>query len=229
MRIFKFKSWLQHHWDQALIVLMLILANQTLFNGEVNSTLIYHPVPVGAGEWWRLFSYAFVHVSGYHFLLDAGAFLFLYNGLNQTRWITRLIILTACSIGSLSFGVWFGAADQLGLAGLSGVDHGLMTICALQLMGSDEHRWWGVAGLVLMMGKSVVELATGQVVFGSLHGGLCGVPVAASHAGGTLAGLLVFWALSAAENGYSTYHNIGNVDGFKKSLQSCHSRAGGCT
>jgi rhomboid family GlyGly-CTERM serine protease len=190
------KRWLQHHWDHVLLILMLIAANQTLLEGTVNKALIYHPLPVGAGEWWRLISYTFVHVSGYHLLLDAGGLLLLYNGLNQPRGTTRLMILAACSSGGLLFGVWLGAADRLGLAGLSGVDHGLMAFYALQQMGSSEHHPWGLVGLLLIIGKSMVELATGHVVFGSLHGGLCGVPVAASHAGGTLAGMLVFWVLA---------------------------------
>ena len=187
----------KHHWDLMALSLLLILANRTLLDSTVNSAWTYHPIPLEAGEWWRLASYAFVHLSWYHLLLDAGAFFLLYTGLKQTRCAVRLAILAACSAGSLLFGVWLGTAQQLGLAGLSGVDHGLMAIAALQLMRSADQRKWGLAGLALVVGKSAFELATGHVVFGALHGGMCGIPVAASHAGGVLAGMLAFMALES--------------------------------
>jgi rhomboid family GlyGly-CTERM serine protease len=181
-----------------------MIANRTLLVGSVNDALVYHPFFVGAGEWWRLISYPLVHLSWYHLLLDVGAFYLLYTGMTEKRHWRKLLMIAACSAGSLFFGVWLGEAQNLGLAGLSGIDHGLMAFSALQMMQTAAHRELGLACFVLVIGKSVYELATGQVLFLALHTDLCGTPIAASHAGGVLAGLLVFWlfdAMKVHENG----------------------------
>ncbi len=186
----------RNHWDLLVLTALLVLVNRPLFYGAVNSALIYHPAPVGAGEWWRLISYPFVHLSWYHLMLDAGAFYLLYTGLEEKRCSRKLVILAACSASSLLFGVCLGGAQNLGLAGLSGVAHGLMAFAALEMARSAGRRHLGLVCLFLVLGKSVYELATGDVVFSSLHMDLCGTPVAASHGGGVLAGVLVFWMLN---------------------------------
>jgi len=187
---------LRQHWDLIALTLLLMIANRTLLVGSVNDAMVYHPFFVGAGEWWRLISYPLVHLSWYHFLLDAGAFYLLYTGIAEKRPGKKLLMISACSAGSLFFGVWLGEAQNLGLAGLSGVDHGLMAFSALQMMRIATHRELGLACFALVIGKSVYELATGEAIFLALHADLCGTPIAASHAGGVLAGILVFWLLN---------------------------------
>lgn len=188
---------LRRHWDLAVLTLLLMIANRTLLVGSVNDALVYHPFFVEAGEWWRLISYPLVHLSWYHLILDAGAFYLLYSCLVEMRPGRKLLMIAACSAGSLFFGARLGEVQTLGLAGLSGIDHGLMAISALQMMRTTAHRKIGLACFVLVLTKSVYELATGQVLFLALHTDLCGTPIAASHAGGVLAGLLVFWLLDA--------------------------------
>jgi len=188
---------LRHHWDLIALTLLLMIANRTLLAGSANDALVYHPFLVGAGEWWRLISYPWVHLSGYHLLLDAGAFYLLYTGLAEKRPGRKLLILSACSAGSLLFGIWRGEAQTLGLAGLSGIDHGLMAFGALQMVRTAGQRKLGLACFSLVMGKSVYELATGKAIFLAFHTDFCGTPIAASHAGGALAGIVVFWLLKA--------------------------------
>ena len=195
---------MRRHWDLIALTFLLMIANRTLWVGSINDALVYHPFFVGAGEWWRLISYPLVHLSWYHLLLDVGAFYLLYTGMTEKRCWRKLLMIAACSAGSLFFGVWLGEAQNMGLAGLSGIDHGLMAFSALQMMRTAEQRNLGLVCFVLVIGKSVYELATGQVLFLALHTNLCGTPIAASHAGGVLAGLLIFWlrkADNAVQNG----------------------------
>jgi len=186
---------LRQHWDIVVISLLLALSNRSLLNGCVNSDLIYHPLAVGAGEWWRLLSYSLVHISWYHLLLDAGAFYLLYTGLEEKRNLQKGLLLMICSSASLMFAVYFGTAQEFGLAGLSGLDHGLMAFYALEMMRSDRHRKLGLFCIALVLAKSIFELVTGEVFFAALHHDLCGIPVAASHMGGVLAGMVSFWVL----------------------------------
>ncbi len=186
---------LRQHWDIVVISLLLALSNRSLLNGCANSELIYHPLAVGAGEWWRLLSYPLAHLSWYHLLLDAGAFYLLYTGLGEMPKLRKILILMICSSASLVFAVYLGTAQAFGLAGLSGLDHGLMAFSALEMIRSDRNRKLGLSCIALVLAKSIFELVTGEVFFVALHRDLCGIPVAASHLGGVLAGMVSFWVL----------------------------------
>ncbi len=189
------------HWDHLILMALLLFANRSLLAGEVRHDLIYLADPVAQGQWWRLLTYPLVHLSWYHLALDAGAFILLYRGLKVAAPSRRLLILVVCSTASLLIGIWFGEVRHLGLAGLSGIDHGLLAITALKMIQSSGQRNWGVAALLLVVGKSFYELLTGDVLFEALHGGLCGIPVGACHAGGVLGGFLAFWMLKDLETG----------------------------
>jgi rhomboid family GlyGly-CTERM serine protease len=189
--------FLSTRWDLLGWILLLLWVNRPLLHGTINSALMYQSAPVALGQWWRLLTYPLVHLSWYHLVLDGGAFLLLYTSLMEPRRPARLVIMAACSAVSLAFSVWLGEATSLGLSGLSGVAHGLMAFSALEMIRLPRQRAWGWASLVLVAGKSLYELATGNVVFAFMHMGMCGHPVAASHAGGVLGGLAAFAVATA--------------------------------
>src|SRR4051812_26494304 len=60
---------------------LVILCNAPLLVGACWHSLIFRPDAVHHGEWWRLFTHPFVHVTWYHLLLDGIAFFTLYNSL----------------------------------------------------------------------------------------------------------------------------------------------------
>src|SRR5687767_14484542 len=123
---------------------------------------------VRAGEWWRLLTHPFTHVSWYHLLLDGTAFLLLYHGLCETRWVRRLVYLLASAAGSLLVS-WLGdpRLGEVGLCGLSGVAHGLLAVSGLEMISSGEARlrragWFSLA---LVVSKGAIEALTGEVFF----------------------------------------------------------------
>src|SRR5204863_8756069 len=65
--------------------LILIIANAPLLGGSWRGQVVFFPGAVGSGEWWRVFTHPFVHVSWYHLLLDGAAFLMLYAELGGWR------------------------------------------------------------------------------------------------------------------------------------------------
>jgi rhomboid family GlyGly-CTERM serine protease len=170
---------------------MLIAANFTLVFGQVCEPLVFFPAQVVAGEWWRILTFPLVHVSWYHLILDAGAFLFLFHGLMETSAIKRLGIVAACAAGSLGFALLTSPLTG-GLCGLSGIAHGLMAVSAIELMQTKgktlQHT--GLACLLIVVLKGLVEALSGQVLFENLHLGDVASPVAVCHAGGLLGGLL---------------------------------------
>jgi len=147
-----------------------------------------------AGEWWRVLTHPFVHVSWYHALLDGAAFVLLYRMIEGPR----VAYCVAAGAGSLLAAVWFWPAiGATGLCGLSGIAHGLMAVSALEMIQRGDRWGWGC--LALVAGKSIWEAAPGQVFFAWLHFGLLGTPVAVCHLGGVVGGLVGFCTLRRAK------------------------------
>jgi hypothetical protein len=66
-----------------------------------------------------------------------------------------------------------------------------MVISAIEMLGGDKtERKIGWLSLILVLGKGAFEAVTGRMFFGFLDFGLLGNPVAVSHAGGILGGLI---------------------------------------
>lgn len=179
--------------ELAILGAILVALNLPLLGGEFSTRFIYHPIPVAAGEWWRLFTHPFVHVSPYHLLLDAAAFFLGYIELKQWRLSSRLTLLGAAAAGGLNAAL---AASPLvathGLCGLSGIAHGLTAVVSLELLRRANDRlsqWTAALCFIGVVSKSVFEAATGNVLFASWHLGSLGTPIAACHAGGILGAL----------------------------------------
>ncbi len=185
---------------------LIALANVPLVYGHVFRSLVFFPGDVLAGQWWRVATFPFVHLSWYHLLLDAGAFLALYAGLYEPGRGRRLTLVAASCAGSLLLPML--AAPSLlgqGLCGLSGTAHGLMAVSGLEMMalpGADRSiRTAGLAYFAIVVVKCMAEAATGSVVFGFLYFGMMGIPVAMCHAGGVLGGILAYAGLAAFPGG----------------------------
>ncbi len=173
------------------MVLLGLINLGLLVNNTPASNLMFDRAAVASGEWWRILTWPFVHVSRYHLLLDAAAFLLLYSSLSINRSIWRLATVGCCAAGSLLLPLSVAPQiDQLGLCGLSGVAHGLAAISALEMLRQPTNSKLGgflLAGLLLKTGW---ELFTGSAFLQQLHLGEIGVPIVTSHAGGVLGGLL---------------------------------------
>lgn len=182
--------------EVAILGAILVALNLPLLGGEFSTRFIYHPIPVGAGEWWRLFTHPFVHVSPYHLALDAAAFFLAYVELKHWRLSSRLTLLGSAAAGGLIAAL---TASPLvathGLCGLSGIAHGLTAVVSLELLRRASDRlsqWTAALCFVGVVGKSVFEALSGNVLFASWHLGSLGTPIAACHAGGIL-GALAAW------------------------------------
>jgi len=203
---------------------LLVLFNVPLLWGGWLHSMVFFPEAVRNGEWWRVVLHPFVHLTWYHFLLDAGAFCVLYAGLEEESRGRRLLVVAACAMGSLAMAlVAAPGLDTLGLCGLSGTAHGLMAFSALEAVSGRDGRnppqpsvgkggsasccWAGWASFGAVAVKSAVEAWTGEVFFQSLHFGLMGSPVAVCHGGGVLAGISMFALFMKGRRGKSAGTN----------------------
>ncbi|MEA3207782.1 MAG: hypothetical protein QOE70_839 [Chthoniobacter sp.] len=190
--------------EMGALFAVIAAVNLPLLVGGSTDRFAFLPGALGAGQWWRLFTHPFAHVSIYHLLLDGAAFLLLYATLDlKQRW--RRIGLIAMSAG-VSLAVALAACPQIsqfGLRGLSGIAHGLMAVTALETMQrsrSAPERALAIACFVLVLAKSWWELMTGGIVMAAWHAGPIGTPIAACHAGGLL-GALLWMAATGSRSG----------------------------
>lgn len=195
-------------WEMRLWLLLLLLTNLGLLLGQgPTSNLMYNPAAVVAGQWWRVCTWPWVHVSRYHLLLDGAAFLLLYQGLTAPSVARRLSYLLGATAGSLLLPVLCAPElGELGLCGLSGLAHGLMAISALELYG--QHKKLGAWLLIGLLAKTTWELWSGAAFLQNLHIGDIGQPIVTTHAGGVLGGLLVFGLWTILPNRHCQRSNL---------------------
>ena len=174
-------------------ICLLAIFNAPVVIGSCWQSLVFYPAPVRDGEWWRLFTHPFVHVTWYHLLLDGSAFIVLYQSLLEQRLLSRLAFVFSAAAASL-LASWTAAASDGGLCGLSGIAHGLMAVSGLELVARhaphSTQRRLGLITFILVVTKAAVEALTGRVFFSFFEFGLLGQPVAVAHAGGIIGSLL---------------------------------------
>jgi rhomboid family GlyGly-CTERM serine protease len=179
-----------------IIVFAAILAvlNSHLVGLGGSNLQVFIPAVFRSGEWWRLFSHPFVHLTWYHLFLDAGAFFILYSGLREKCMSRKVIYMVICGGFSLAAAWLFSLAlETRGLCGLSGIAHGLMAYSGLEQMQEKENFRVGLLSFLLVFVKSIYEFISGNVMFTFLHMGLCGTPLAACHLGGVTGGIISFF------------------------------------
>lgn len=179
--------------EAGVFLSLLAICNLPLVFGNVPD-LAFDLEAVRGGDWWRVLTHGFAHVSLYHLLLDAGTFPWLYRSLIQPRMHLRWLYVGGGLAGSLAAAVLTDPALAThGLAGLSGISHGLFGIVLLEMI--QRRTLSPVLGTVLfsmLVLKAAFEAVTGDVFLAWVHLGDLGMPMAVAHTGGLLGGLLVF-------------------------------------
>lgn len=179
---------------------LLALCNYSLLDGQISTQYIFVPELVMKGQWYRAVLSPFAHVSSYHLILDAAAFLLLWNGLERMSWCGRWACFGGCWAGSLALPlVWSAQVYERGLCGLSGIAHGLFAVTALEMLMDRDSKQSRVLGGVLFAGllaKIFWEMASGGGVMNNLHFGNVGVPIVTSHLGGLVGGCAVYCILN---------------------------------
>jgi len=193
-----------------IFIVLLAVCNVHLFSAADASILCYNTTAITNGEWWRIISHPFVHVSWYHLILDAAAVAILWQETKLGSTLHKLFAAGCCSAGSLVVSLLMSSLiDQYGLCGLSGTAHGLMFFLGLSwIFGNssapERNRYIRLAAGTLLAAasglKSVHEVSSGHVLFASLHTGNLGIPIVESHLGGIVGGLFAFLLLRGFQN-----------------------------
>ena len=178
--------------------LIIILVNIPLFLGISIEPMTYSLDAVMNGQIWRIFTHPFAHISIYHMLIDASAFLMLYHQLKQNSPVKRLSYIIICGIFSLiAINIQLAQLNINTYCGLSGIAHGLMAIIGLEMIyGEKETRKAGVIMTAVIISKCLLETLTGTLLLQSYHLGNVGVPITMSHTGGLAGGISAFYMLN---------------------------------
>lgn len=184
-------------WDLHLLMAALVIFNLPLCFGWIEARWMFFPKSSPYSAWWQTLTFAFIHVSWYHLLLDAAAFYFIYKGLAEQGEFRRLLYTAGAAAGTLILPLLFQSERlEQGLCGLSGPAHGLMAVSALELItrrsDTRESRQIGLWMLGVVCGKSLYEAISGHGLFEWLHFGLFAQPISLCHLGGVVGGMLMF-------------------------------------
>jgi rhomboid family GlyGly-CTERM serine protease len=185
--------------ETGFFVLLLVICNLPVINP---TTLALFPSALFDGQVWRWLTFSWAHISLYHLVLDATAFLCLYNQLSGT-WRRRAFHLLCAIYLSGLFPILFDPRlETIGLRGLSGVAHGLMVVCACESIRSNgrQEKIFGYLVLVGVGAKCVIEQLTGNVMFAKYHLGNVGFPVPSCHVGGAIGGAISYLMIWLAES-----------------------------
>lgn len=183
-----------------VFIFLILVCNINLLVGEPPSWSLFLFDNVVQGQWWRVITHPFTHVSLYHLAVDLLATSILFSQLRSSSTVSRPLLFTICSLASLLAVVLFSPhLLTSGYCGLSGTAHGLMSFLGMQWLTDaftkKERAVPLLTGLLFLLssaGKSVIEVVTGQVVFSSLHMGELGVPLVHAHLGGAVGGIILF-------------------------------------
>ncbi|OHB52926.1 MAG: rhombosortase [Planctomycetes bacterium GWF2_41_51] len=180
-------------WEIYVYAAAIVLLNIPLAFGGLFEELIF----TSTSNWLQIITHPFIHVSWYHLVLDASAFLVLYSQIAEPSRFRRTVYVVVCGLSSLLAAVIvLPKINSVGYCGLSGIGHGLMCICAMEMIfctsAEKTNRMTGIILLLLLAAKCSLEAATGKMFFDFMHSGLIGSPIAVAHAGGLIGGSLIF-------------------------------------
>ena len=184
----------RHKTELFIFAVIIVLCNLHLFTNTFPENTALIPGKLFAGEWWRIFTHYFAHLSWYHLLIDASAFLTLFFSIEKK---TRYLYLAACAVGSLVTPLIFSEIIYTnGLCGLSGIAHGLMVVAALEMTKTKQKKIIGFVAFSIVILKTTIELIFSPAALSFLHVGDVGIPIAECHLGGIIGGLTIFMVIS---------------------------------
>jgi membrane associated rhomboid family serine protease len=145
------------------------------FGSPLLDQLAISPAAVDAGQWWRVVTSAFTHVSPLHLGLNMLALLIfgseLERQLGRARYLTVYLVSALGGAASLQL---FGAYFQ-GVVGASGAIYGLLGAFGVVLMSQRQD----LRGLLTLLGINlVISFLPGVSLLGHLGGLVAGAAAA---------------------------------------------------
>jgi rhomboid family GlyGly-CTERM serine protease len=172
----------------ALGVACLALLAAELGGDAARKALRYDRSALAAGEWWRLATGHFVHLSLEHAILNALGLVLLWILFARDYSPRAWLLILASAMAAIDLGLWAFDSTVLWYVGSSGALHGVLAAGTLAHLRRREPDGWILAAL--LVGKLTYEQSVGALPF--LKGAAV---VVDAHLYGALGGLLAALAL----------------------------------
>ena len=185
------QSWLRSancdaRYGAALLVALAVVLALCASGESGREALRYQRAPLAHGQWWRLLSAHFVHLSLTHALLNRVGLVLLWMLLAREFAPLRWTWILLCSAAAIDAGLWFLRPGVDWYLGASGVLHGAFAAGAVALYRRGDGL--GAVLTLLLIVKLVYEQYSGASVFAG------DLPlVADAHLFGALGGLIGAW------------------------------------
>ena len=158
---------------------------------EIEDLLIFHRQNLIAGEWWRIFSGHFVHLSWQHLLMNiAGLWLIIWLAKNRLTTAEWLITLLSSSLFISLALLFFSNLDWY--VGFSGILHGFLILVAYRLITHREFEGW----FLLLFAVTKIGWEQWQGAPPELEQLIGGNVIIDAHLYGAVAGILISLLLS---------------------------------
>lgn len=173
------------------LIMLALMISAAWLPPDWFDSLQYDRLAIQQGEWWRLFTAHWLHLSWLHLLMNAlGLLLCFYIGGRGLRTAEILAYLPFALLGTAA-ALFFWAGDLFLYVGLSGVLHGLLWLSLLRTPHySGMWRW---VFMLVVIGKVGWEQSSAYDDM-ALAGWLGGRVEARAHLAGLLTGMI--WALA---------------------------------
>ncbi len=170
----------------AVLVLAVISLAIAAFGDDGRAWFAYDRAAISAGEYWRLLTGHFTHLSWQHLFYNfVGLSLITYLVAAELK-AGELVMIWAFALPTVSAGLWFYQPDLQWYVGLSGAQHGLLTAGLVASIGRWGVERWVVA--IVVAGKLIYEQLFGALPFS--EGASGDAVIVASHFYGAVSGCI---------------------------------------
>ena len=172
-------------------LLLCGIATVVFFVPPLGPAMIYNREAILGGEWWRLITGNFVHLSPAHFAADVLALLVVGTmiELRGERCVWLVYLSAGAAIGLT---VYLTSPELQFFGGLSGiVTAALVYLCVCGMRDAGAWRWLCVTMLALVPIKITMEFMLGDTLL-NIVGVQPFLPVPTSHLAGACAALCVY-------------------------------------
>ncbi|OUS02163.1 rhombosortase [Gammaproteobacteria bacterium 42_54_T18] len=178
-------------WWFSLLVLVIIFTTAS-FGDSLTQALSLKREMISQGEWWRIITGQFVHLTTNHTLLNATGYIILCFGFRKEVTATEeMITLFIATIG-VGLGIYWFNPEMAWYAGLSGAIYGLLVSNAM--IGAKKTPYLSAFFLFFVTTKIIYEqfFAEPDRATAALIGGEVAID---SHLYGAIVGIIpgAFW------------------------------------
>ena len=179
--------------DWAIPIIITVISGAIALSGDAGRELLkYDRLAIDAGEYWRLLSGHFAHLTALHLAMNLAGLWLVWFLVGSRGSLPAWLAVIGLIVAGIDTGFWILNPNLLWYVGLSGLLHGLIVAGAVAGLGHE--RIESVVILAGVFGKVIYEQVGGAVPGTEFLSG--GPVVTDAHMYGAITGIvggLLLW------------------------------------